>query len=40
MVIDKDKSPKWRHAMTDPLLPAVSAMLRPLGLHSLDITEN
>ena len=40
MVIDKDKSPKWRHAMTDPLLPAASAMLRPLGPHSLDLTEN
>jgi len=26
--------------MTDPLLPAASAMLRPLGLHSLDLTEN
>ena len=40
MVIDKDKSPKWRHAMTDPLLPAASAMLRPLGPHSLDLTES
>jgi enoyl-CoA hydratase/carnithine racemase len=39
MVIDKDKFPKWRHAMTDPLLPAASAMLRPLGAHSLDLTE-
>jgi len=25
--------------MTDPLLPAASAMLRPLGPHSLDLTE-
>ena len=39
MVIDKDESPKGRHAMTDALLPAASAMLRPLGPHSLDLTE-
>lgn len=39
LVIDKDKSPKWQHALTDPLLSAASAMLRPLGPLSLDLTE-
>jgi len=39
LVIDKDKSPKWQHTLTDPLLSAASAMLRPLGPLSLDLTE-
>jgi enoyl-CoA hydratase len=39
LVIDKDKSPKWQHGLTDPLLSAASAMLRPLGPLSLDLTE-
>ena len=39
LVIDKDKSPKWQHSLTDPLLSAASAMLRPLGPLSLDLTE-
>jgi hypothetical protein len=39
LVIDKDKTPKWQHSLTDSLLPAASAMLRPLGVHSLDLTE-
>ena len=39
LVIDKDKSPKWQHGLTDPLLAAASAMLRPLGPLSLDLTE-
>ena len=39
LVIDKDKNPKWQHALTDPLLSATSAMLRPLGPDSLDLTE-
>ena len=39
MVIDKDKSPKWQHSLTESLLPAASAMLRPLGANSLNLTE-
>ena len=39
MVIDKDKSPKWQHSLTGSLLPAASAMLRPLGANSLNLTE-
>ena len=39
MVIDKDRSPKWQHSLTDSLLPAATAMLRPLGAQTLDLTE-
>ena len=39
LVIDKDRRPKWQHALTEPLTSAASAMLRPLGPDSLDLTE-
>ena len=37
-IIDKDKSPKWRHARPEDPTPAeVSAMLRPLGAAELKL---
>lgn len=37
-IIDKDKSPKWRHARPEDVTPAeVSAMLRPLGDDELKL---
>lgn len=39
-IIDKDKSPKWRHARPEDVTPAeVSAMLRPLGALELKLEE-
>lgn len=39
-IIDKDKSPNWRHAEPkDPTLAEVSAMLRPLGADELKLEE-
>lgn len=39
-IIDKDKSPKWRHARPEDVTPAeVSAMLRPLGAEELRLED-
>lgn len=39
-IIDKDKSPKWRHARPEDPTPAeVSAMLRPLGADELKLED-
>ena len=39
-IIDKDRSPKWRHARPEDPTPAdVSAMLRPLGQKELKLEE-
>ena len=38
--MDKDKKPKWQYTLTDPLLSAASAMLRPLGKNPLDLWTN
>lgn len=39
-IIDKDKSPKWRHARPEDPTPAeVSAMLRPLGPDELKLED-
>ena len=38
-IIDKDKSPKWRHAHLEKVPPVeVSNMLRPLGPETLDLS--
>ncbi|WP_323769078.1 3-hydroxyisobutyrate dehydrogenase [Antarctobacter sp.] len=39
-IIDKDKSPKWRHALDSVPLIDVSKMLMPLGKDSLDFKES
>ena len=39
-IIDKDKSPKWRHALDQVPLIDVAKMLMPLGKDSLDFKEN
>lgn len=39
LVIDKDRNPKWKHKLSDTLLPDSSAMLRPLGQYKLDLSE-
>ena len=40
-IIDKDRSPKWRHARPEDVTPAeVSAMLRPLGADELKLEDN
>lgn len=39
-VIDKDRTPRWRHATPGAVTPAeVSAMLRPLGREGLNLSE-
>jgi len=39
LVMDKDKKLKWQYTLTDPLLSAASAMLRPLGKHPLGFMD-
>ncbi|SNR97753.1 3-hydroxyisobutyrate dehydrogenase [Antarctobacter heliothermus] len=39
-IIDKDKSPKWRHPLDQVPLIDVAKMLMPLGKDSLDFKEN
>ena len=39
-IIDKDKSPKWRHTLDSVPLIDVSKMLIPLGAETLDFKEN
>jgi len=34
-VIDKDRSPKWRHDLTNPPALAATQMLMPLGADKL-----
>ena len=34
-VIDKDRTPNWKHDLDDPLAAAVDAMLAPLGDNTL-----
>ncbi|MEM6306910.1 MAG: enoyl-CoA hydratase/isomerase family protein, partial [Pseudomonadota bacterium] len=39
MVIDKDKSPQWRHSLTPPPMGHVPGMLQPLGPQKLNLTQ-
>ncbi|WGW03025.1 3-hydroxyisobutyrate dehydrogenase [Tropicibacter oceani] len=39
-IIDKDRSPKWRHALDKVPAVDVSRMLAPLGKQALDFREN
>ncbi|WP_224823807.1 enoyl-CoA hydratase/isomerase family protein [Cognatishimia sp. MH4019] len=36
-IIDKDRNPKWRHSLGDPLDVDMSKMLRPLGADALTL---
>ncbi|MEM6477841.1 MAG: enoyl-CoA hydratase/isomerase family protein [Pseudomonadota bacterium] len=39
LLIDKDKKPRWRHALDALPMAAVSAMLRPLGPETLNLED-
>ncbi len=36
-IIDKDRNPKWKHGLDDPLDVDMSKMLRPLGMDALTL---
>jgi enoyl-CoA hydratase/carnithine racemase len=38
-IIDKDRTPRWKHTMTDDLQSEVAIMLAPLGKNGLNLKE-